>query len=446
MSEANLLVLASFWELGVAAKDKLSITRQGTFERVSGLRGSWSRTFDRLDQSFTSERIQLIINQNFTRVLDSINNDTTIDDGLILRFNQLFLAYKGFCMLDSHYDSNDRHHEFGKKAWDLLNRNLAFIGEIQKKMKAVFRSKNNIYINFNNDQKTFLPLIDSPNSKDQVDFLGKGICWGISAKWCQRWVRGKEGFGARKIGELSTANMFSNGWDQPDDVRFQKKSTEMFVLMKHQNTIGSMGGQLRLAGGFMQEAMTIFSDGDQEKGYSTNSGKTEKYTYRGAATAIHTQRNQLAANKTEPFNNYATRKAADYDDIMMSARSEFKLIHAYKRDMDIGPGEFTLITAIDNMLHRITSTPNYGKSAFFVIWRAKNEIIVKRKKEEVESGHAMAIAFSLNDQKWYFMDPNYGEWRGNYDFIRNVILLVFSFYTVNNSIYQVASQRVYRLK
>jgi hypothetical protein len=318
------------------------------------------------------------------------------------------------------------------------------INKIKAKLKEILLHDTHIYTKFEKSQRTFLANVGAGNK--EIDLVNGGICWGISAKWCQRWVGDKKGFKATKKYAWTLANFFDDVPLDPtvhatlDPIRFQKKSNEMFVLMQLQNTAGESGGALKEAGGRLALAMRMHTPQEnvtKAKNYNILQGNKKIGTtpLKGPNEISNvvfksTQRDKHYDNA----NDYINKAVAKYADLFLDPRDYFEIKRTGKIDYCDGAQERVLSSVMDQIITSLDNGKYFGAHpvAFIVSWRAP------------KSGHAMASAYDQQEDLWYFMDPNYGEWRGTQEYIRKIIALLASLYslTANRPIQRWATQRL----
>ena len=140
----NLEVLAQFAEQGIrdfgTAGNKLSISATGKFERDSGIGGAFSRTFSRTEQSFTSQRIQNLIREEFKTELSKVKDSDTINDAALDRITLCFRAYRGLRQIAGGYLQRKNRGEAIDSSQIILSLNeIAKL--IKRKKKARKKSK-----------------------------------------------------------------------------------------------------------------------------------------------------------------------------------------------------------------------------------------------------------------------------------------------------------------
>lgn len=434
----NLKVLAEFYDKNITGfgtfGNKLSITPEGKFVKVSGVKGAWGRSFG-IEQSFVSTRIQDLIKDEFEKELDNISRVPDINNAMLSNLSLVCRALKGHITILEEYKIDLRATLYAQGT------RKAILDIIKSNIKKIILHDRNIYTKFDKNQRTFLAnqlgVTKDPNQ--EVDFVDGGICWGIAAKWCQRWVGDKKGFQATSKVDWTINNMFDAPLlhHTPDALRFQKKSIEMFTLMKLQNTISLVGGSLRKVGGELALAMRIFTPDEELKNSKKYNllmkekkvGSTAKMGPNEVSEILFksNQRDKVYAN----FNDYIEKVVAKYEKLFFDAREYIDYKRTGKIDHCDGAQEVFLRATIDKIIQKIEDDgKNFGNHpvAFIVSWSEKS------------GGHAMACAIDQN--KWYFMDPNYGEWRGSKEDIKDIILLLASLYSLSFKIIKWSTHRL----
>lgn len=431
----NLEVLAQFAEQGIkdfgTRGNKLSISANGKFERDSGIGGAFSRTFSRTEQSFTSQRIQDLIRQEFKTELSKIKDDDTINDNALDRITLCFRAYRGFLQIARGY--YDR-----KKGGEVIDFNQIKVSFeeipklIKRKVKSYILHVTNINVSFPESQRTFLPNYHDPSKPSvSIDLVNGGICWGISAKWCTRWVRGKKGFGAKKT-KYVVAPLFDQDFGatyQTDDKdRFIKKSTEMFVLMHHQNLFFKKAG-------FMSDAMKMFLPTDEASHKIVGgSGGKSILARNDAASKALSQSPTRVWNEDANLHDYVTRIKPKYDGIQIDGQVNINDYTKGKKYYLVGPNSNEVKKTAEDFFQNANLHKTNG--AYMVYW--------DQAKVDGGGGHAMAAAFDPLSNNWFFMDPNYGEWSGSFEKINNILKLIIALYSIECKPYLWSSQRIYK--
>ncbi len=427
----NLKVLAEFYDKNITGfgtfGNKLSITPEGKFVKVSGVKGAWGRSFG-IEQSFVSTRIQDLIKDEFEKELDNISRVPDINNAMLSNLSLVCRALKGHITILEEYKIDLRATLYAQGT------RKAILDIIKSNIKKIILHDRNIYTKFDKNQRTFLAnqlgVTKDPNQ--EVDFVDGGICWGITAKWCQRWVGDKRGFKETSKSNWNIANLFDEDIPRllhhtPDAIRFQKKSIEMFTLQKLQKTLTG-GGSLRKVGGELALAMRIFTskeDKDKSKKYKLlEDGKIDGSTTKMGPNAITSIlfKSNLRDKVYVDASDYIVKVVAKYDNLFLDKLDQVLYKRTGKIDYCDGAQEIFLSSTIDQIIKKIEDDgKNFGNHpvAFIVTW------------SRISGGHAMACA--IDQDKWYFMDPNYGEWRGSKEFIRNIIALLASLYTLQPS-------------
>lgn len=207
--------------------------------------------------------------------------------------------------------------------------------------------------------------------------------------------------------------------------------------MKLQNTISLVGGSLRKVGGELALAMRIFTPDEELKNSKKYNllmkekkvGSTAKMGPNEVSEILFksNQRDKVYAN----FNDYIEKVVAKYEKLFFDAREYIDYKRTGKIDHCDGAQEVFLRATIDKIIQKIEDDgKNFGNHpvAFIVSWSEKS------------GGHAMACAIDQN--KWYFMDPNYGEWRGSKEDIKDIILLLASLYSLSFKIIKWSTHRL----
>jgi hypothetical protein len=431
----NLEVLAQFAEQAVTdygtRGNKLSISASGKFEKESGISGSFSRTFSRTEQSFTSQRIQRLIRQEFTTELAKVKDGQLISDDALDIITLCFRAYRGFRQIATGYTKRKQNGE----AIDMNEIYLSY-KEIPKliktKIKSLMLHASNIGILFPESQRTFLTnYADPSNPKVVIDLVNGGICWGISAKWCTRWVSGKKGFGVRKT-KYVVAPLFDEDfgktYNTDDKERFQKKATEMFVLMHHQNLFFKKAG-------FVGDAMKMFLPTDKKTFKATGvAGAKMQLSTNDAAAKSLAQSPTRTWHEDSNLNSYISRIDVKYADIKIDGQVDISDHTNGQKYHLVGPNSSVVKATVDELFNNVS--PHKATSAFLIYW--------DQRKVDGGGGHAMASAYDLLSNSWFFMDPNYGEWHGSFDKIKNVLKLIISLYSIECKPYLWSSQRIHK--
>lgn len=345
-------VLAQFAEQGIkdygTRGNKLSISATGRFERDSGIGGAFSRTFSRTEQSFTSQRVQNLIREEFKAELSKIKDSDAINDTALDRITICFRAYKGFLQIArGYYDRKKRGEVIDVNQIKLSLEEIPKL--IKRKVKSYILHVSNINVSFPESQQTFLPNYHDPSKPNvSIDLVNGGICWGISAKWCTRWVRGKKGFGAKKIKYVVSPlfdDDFGATYQTDDKERFHKKSTEMFVLMHHQNLFFKKAG-------FMSDAMKMFlsTEAAAHNVVGASGGKTTLARNDAAAKAF-SQSPTRVWHEDSDLNDYITRINSKYVGVQIDGQVD---IHDYtngKKYYLVGPNSNEVKKTAEDFLY-----------------------------------------------------------------------------------------------
>lgn len=378
--------------------NKLKIDSNGVFSFVHGVKAAKIRT---KADSFSDKNVQQRIYNEFNTALNNIP-DSPLQDATLTSLDLVLNAFRGYAHIKSYYKI--------LKQDSLSNAQNEIRRLIKTKILTILKANSNHYWGDLGTQSAILPKVDTLDNNGlqttQIDILNGGICYGISVKWCSRWLKNKRGFGVAK--------------NMNDDllIRLRAKTPEMFLLMHNQSKLVDHGG-------YLADAL--------DRGNSTNITRVNygprTLSHNEAAEAAH---NTFTKGRThEIFIN--SIQAKENKNRMNNAYIEKAVFFKTKFENSrfLGPLDQRVAFLEGDILTQLDDCEmvNYPQ-ACLIGWLTKDK----------KGGHA--LAGSAKDGTYIFMDPNFGEWHLNRQNMSIILRMIICLYFLNYSPFHWLSQNV----
>lgn len=392
----KLVILASFDQKNKATFGKrLQIRNNGDFELVGGV---FANVFQRKkEDSLTSK-------SNYDRVNGLLTEEITKLAADPRQFQQVVSAYRGYSrLLKEGYAG--RINDGLKQSFEEIHKGLE-----SSYIKLIYKDKSyrpgQLYLN---SQKTFI-------SDDKV--LGEGNCYGIACLWAARWVlSGKKGYATSKNSPNPVSLSGQND-------RVQNKNLLIHAFQNNQHKI-NQGANLRdilrdayIPGAPLPAAIFYLNVVNNSQAINNN---------------YNTLFNQMQArgyNKQASSQEHLIAKSQKYINLQTSTFHKIKLKQVTFAQAWEDEGIEQLIEDIFIFFNSNRQPSNMGNCAFLLSWMAKNPAESSYYMKE-GAGHCMACFKNEADNKWYFMDPNFGEWNGDETYVKKIVAFIASYYSLS---------------
>jgi len=412
--DQKLALLAGFDEghIGTGGR-KLTIHADGSYECISGLVGNIFRRSSA--DSLTEQTKYTAVKDLFLREIRAL---PAAPDAA--RVGRLCAAFRGYSRLVKRgYADRINANDGFKNSYKDIESQL--IAALQGYMKAPDQGNGGMVLQYVNNQSTFI---------DDSQILDKGACFGIATKWAARWVLdGKVSYAISGQGQTVLV-------DQRNLGRIHRKSPEIYALQKKQHALRAGGnvGQIISAPFVAQPAapINIFAPilalQNTQNAQAINTNLDTLYKNRPAGSAQSVQQATVR--------QHLDVKAIKYDLLQTTARRDFQA----ERFFSCNWNDNVVRRTFDSIFAYINASAGNGRSAFLVSWSAREPEQSRYNGEG--GGHAMAC-FKYDLQRWFFMDPNFGEWGGTETQIKEIMGKVASYYSASHELSQWYVVKVY---
>ena len=391
-NEQKLALFASLEKesrAGAMMGKKLNIDRtNGSWSIVSGVSGAFNR---RDDDSLTHERVLEAINKVFEESLSEVSysNLQIIDaDRKEEKLTPIVKAYRGYAnMIDNGYSSRrDKNNNSTNINAQNLNNSLRYIGHrIDRRITAIACAENTGHF-YSFSQNSFFP--------DRAD-VEDGKCYGISALWLARYV-------------VEDKKLYHNKTQSENDFkkRMQKKALKILALHHTQNKIDSGG------------AIAAILDENAIIKPTSFLNLLQNYRNHFNAKPIMSKLINVHAHNESIGIRDAYRRSPQ-----QALQDNIAKLNTLQSSSTVKQKTKSIKFSLGNDPYLIREK----KTGYLVSFDLEKK--VESLQETEQGGHALALFYSDVDNYWYFIDPNYGEWRLLEHEMKKIFARVIALYT-----------------